>query len=59
VDLNFKAMFSIRIRVGLALQDLDPDPYCECGSGSRSKEFTKKFTNKPDFQPFKKAFLAT
>ncbi len=34
-------------------------PYWECGSGSRSKEIDKvKWTNKPDFQPFKMAVVS-
>jgi hypothetical protein len=32
---------------------LDPDPYWKCESGPRSP----KLTNKPDFHPFKKAFV--
>jgi hypothetical protein len=39
-------VFLIRIRIDLAL--LDPDP----GAGN-----LPKLTNKPDFQPFKKAFV--
>jgi hypothetical protein len=35
---------------------LNPDPYRECGSGSR--KFTK-LPKKPDFQPFKMAFVPT
>ncbi len=47
VGLNYlNAMFRIRIRMGNA----DPDP----GPGARK---LTKLTNKPDFQPFKMAFV--
>jgi hypothetical protein len=54
---------STRIRIDLALQD--PDRYWESGSvlgiriQIREQEIDQKFTNKPDFQPFKMAFVPT
>jgi hypothetical protein len=53
----FLPMFLVWICIDLAL--LDPDPYWKGGPGSENKKNLPKLTNKPDYQPFKMAFLPT